>query len=84
LGRAVRRAAQGVLWVWTLMCMGDPEVCVHKCTPTHRIGVHGAACKGEKGMHYVHACWLHNCACVRDCVLDMHALMRARVRDRGI
>jgi nitrate reductase beta subunit len=38
--------------VWAPTCVGDLEVCMHKCAPTHRIVMHGGACKGDKGMHY--------------------------------
>jgi hypothetical protein len=69
--------------VWAPTCAVDPEVCVHKCVPAHRVGAHGGACKGGKGKHYVCACWLHSHACVRDCVLDRHALMHTCVCDRG-
>jgi hypothetical protein len=69
--------------VWAPMCAEDLEVCTHKCASSHRIGVHGGTYKGKKGAHYVCACWMHNCACVHDCVLDRHALRRACVRDRG-
>jgi hypothetical protein len=44
------------------------------CAPAHQIDVHGGATKGEKGTHYVHACRLDSCACVRSCVLERRAL----------
>jgi hypothetical protein len=48
-------------------CTGDLEVGVHTCMPAHWIGMHGGTGKGVKGVHYVRACRLHSCACVRGC-----------------
>jgi hypothetical protein len=69
------------------MCVGDLEVGVNTCAPTHWIGAHGGTGKGVKGAHYLRACQLYSCACVRSCVLDRHSLehacklsRRARVR----
>jgi hypothetical protein len=55
----------------------DPEVGTHTCTPAHQIDTHGCTGKRVKGAHYMHAYWLHSCACVCGCALDMHALEHA-------
>jgi hypothetical protein len=58
-------------------CVGDPVVGAHTCMSTHQIDTHGDAGKSEKGVHYMRACRLHNCACVCDCALDSRALEHA-------
>jgi hypothetical protein len=44
---------------------------------------HMGARRGDKGAHDMHAYLLHSRVWVRDCVVDMHAMMHACVRDRG-
>jgi hypothetical protein len=63
--------------------MGNPEICTHGCALFIQIVAHGCACRGDKGMHGMHACLLHNSAWVRGYVVDRCAVMCACVRDRG-
>jgi hypothetical protein len=83
VGRACTEGRIGVFMGWAPQCVGDPEICVHRCVLVIRISMHGCTRRGEKGVHSMHAYLRHSCAWVCIYVVDKHAVMRSYVRDRG-